>query len=134
MADAPTDKVYLFLFPPQVDTVDGQITVFIPLDAEKYYWAFDPAGLDQLTHETVEDIGLPTVDFSMDLWGGEWDEHDYDMVREFHTAKGFDPDSQDGAIAMGYPHRTLAQILSGQYYDNTLCISNILARLQKHPV
>lgn len=31
-------------------------------------------------------------------------------------------------------HRTLAQILSGQYYDNTLCISNILARLQKHPV
>jgi hypothetical protein len=103
MADAPTDKVYLFLFPPQVDIVDGQITVFNPPDAEKYYWAFDPAGLDQLTHETVEDIGLPTVDFSMDLGGGEWDEHEYDMIREFHTAKGFDPDSRDAAIAMGYP-------------------------------
>ncbi|KAJ7881876.1 hypothetical protein B0H13DRAFT_1721565 [Mycena leptocephala] len=103
MADAPTDKVYLFLFPPQMKFVDSLLTVFNPSDAEKYYWAFDPAGLDRLTHETVEDIWLPTVDFSMELWGGKWDEHKYDMIREFHVAKGFNPDSQEAAIAMGYP-------------------------------
>ncbi|KAJ7813368.1 hypothetical protein B0H13DRAFT_1665550 [Mycena leptocephala] len=103
MADAPTDKVYLFLFPVQVDVVDNLLTVTNPPDTEKYYWAFDPAGFDRLTHDVAEDFGLPAVEFSMYLWGRKWDEHDYDMVRDFHIAKGFDPDTQDAAIAMGYP-------------------------------
>ncbi|KAJ7901302.1 hypothetical protein B0H13DRAFT_1622084 [Mycena leptocephala] len=103
MADAPTDEVYLFLFPPQVEVVGNLITVTNPPDTERYYWAFDPAGLDRLTHETVEDFGLPTVEFSIELWGGKWDEDIYDMVRDFHVAKGFDPYSQDAAIAAGYP-------------------------------
>jgi hypothetical protein len=103
MADAPTDKVYLFLFSPQVEIVDGQITVTSPPDTEKYYWAFDPDGLDRLTSETAEDIGLLSVEFSTRLMGGIWDEHHYDMVRDLHIAKGFDPYSQDAAIAMGYP-------------------------------
>ncbi|KAJ7930674.1 hypothetical protein B0H13DRAFT_880532 [Mycena leptocephala] len=103
MADAPMDKVYLFLFPPQVDLVDNLITVTNPPDTEKYYWAFDPVGLDRLTHEMVEDFGLPAVEFSIEPWGGKWEERDYDMIRDFHIAKGFDPYSQDAAIAMGYP-------------------------------
>ncbi|KAJ7901326.1 hypothetical protein B0H13DRAFT_773138 [Mycena leptocephala] len=61
MADAPTDKVYLFLFPPQVDVVDNLLTVTNPPDTEKYFWAFDPAGLDRLTHDVVDNFGLPTV-------------------------------------------------------------------------
>ncbi|KAJ7882654.1 hypothetical protein B0H13DRAFT_926800 [Mycena leptocephala] len=103
MADAATDQVYLFLFPPQVDVVDNLLTVTNPLDTEKYYWAFDPAGLDRLTHERAEDIGLPAVEFSIYLEGGRWDERDYDMIHDFHVAKGFDPYSQDAAIAMGQP-------------------------------
>jgi hypothetical protein len=103
MADAPTDKVYLFLFPPQVDVVDNLITVANPPDIEKYYWAFDPAGLDRLTHDVAEDFGLPTVEFWIHLKGGRWDGRDYDMVRDFHVAKGFNPYTQDAAIAMGYP-------------------------------
>jgi hypothetical protein len=95
--------VYLFLSPLQVDVVDNLITVSNPPDTEKYYWAFDPAGLDQLTHDLAEDFGLPTVEFSMDLRGRRWDERDYDMVRDIHTAKGLDPYSQDAAIAVGYP-------------------------------
>jgi hypothetical protein len=103
MADAPTDQVYLFLFPPQVEVVDGQLIVINPPDTEKYYWAFDPAGLNQLTHDVVEDFGLPTVEFLISLIGGKWDQHDYDMIRDFHVAKGFDPYTQDAAIAVGYP-------------------------------
>ncbi|KAJ7930695.1 hypothetical protein B0H13DRAFT_1702631 [Mycena leptocephala] len=103
MADAPTDKVYLFLFPPQVDVVDNLITVSNPPDTEKYYWAFDPAGLDRLTHDMAEDFGPPTVEFSIHPWGVKWDERVYDMVRDFHVAKGFNPYTQDAAIAMGYP-------------------------------
>ncbi|KAJ7930780.1 hypothetical protein B0H13DRAFT_1595116 [Mycena leptocephala] len=103
MADAPTDQVYLFLFPPQVDVRDNLLIVTNPLDTEKYYWAFDPAGLNQLTHEAAEEIGLPTPEFSMDLRVHEWDECNYDMIRDFHVAKGFDPYTRDAAIAMGYP-------------------------------
>ncbi|KAJ7882658.1 hypothetical protein B0H13DRAFT_926827, partial [Mycena leptocephala] len=103
MADAPTDEVYLFLFTPQVDVVDNLITVTNPPDTEKYYWAFDPAGLNRLTHDVAEDFGLPAVEFSIDLWGRGWDEQGYDMVRDFHVAKGFDPYTQDAAIAVGYP-------------------------------
>ncbi|KAJ7846531.1 hypothetical protein B0H13DRAFT_1531274, partial [Mycena leptocephala] len=68
-----------------------------------YYWAFDPAGLDRLTHEASEEIGLSTPKFSMYLMVHRWNEHDYDLVRNFHVAKGFDPYSQDAAIAAGYP-------------------------------
>jgi hypothetical protein len=103
MADAPTDKVYLFLFSPQVDVVDNLITVANPPDIEKYYWAFDPAGLNRLTHDLAEEFVLPSVEFSTNLKGGEWDERDYDMVRDFHIAKGFDPYTQDAAITVGYP-------------------------------
>ncbi|KAJ7930693.1 hypothetical protein B0H13DRAFT_880657, partial [Mycena leptocephala] len=103
MADAPTDKVYLFLFPPQVDVVDNLLIVTNPPDTEKYYWAFDPDGQDRLTSAMAEDFGLPTVKFSTELWGGRWEERDYDLVHDFHVAKGFDPYTQDAAIAVGYP-------------------------------
>jgi hypothetical protein len=103
MADAPTDKVYLFLFTPQVDIVENLLTVTNPPDTKKYYWAFDPAGLNQLTHDMAEDFGLPTVEFSTTMWGDSWDDRELDLVHDFHVAKGFDPYSQDAAIAMGYP-------------------------------
>ncbi|KAJ7840381.1 hypothetical protein B0H14DRAFT_3140510 [Mycena olivaceomarginata] len=103
MADSPTDKAYLFLFSPQVDLVDGHLTITNPPDPEKYYWAFDPAGLHRLTHQMAEDIGLHVVEFSIDLLRGEWDESFYDLTRDFAAAKGFNPYSQDAAISLGYP-------------------------------
>ncbi|KAJ7787193.1 hypothetical protein B0H14DRAFT_2954908 [Mycena olivaceomarginata] len=101
--NAPTSKVYLFLFNPQVEVLDGQIIVINPPDAEKYYWSFDPAGLDQLTHEIAEDIGLPTPKFMIVPHGLFLEEEETNLICEFHAAKGFDPESQDIAIAMGYP-------------------------------
>ncbi|KAJ7787198.1 hypothetical protein B0H14DRAFT_287941 [Mycena olivaceomarginata] len=103
MTDAPSSKVYLFLFNPQVEVLDGQLTVINLPDAEKYYWSFDPAGLDQLTHEIAEDIGLPTPKFTIRPWGLFLEEEQTNLIREFHAAKGFDPESPDAAIAMGYP-------------------------------
>ncbi|KAF7341495.1 hypothetical protein MVEN_01886900 [Mycena venus] len=103
MTGVPSDPVYLFLFSPQVEILDGQLTVINPADAEKYYWAFDPAGLHQLTNEVAENIGLPTPEFSIELSGPTFAQYEDAMIREFHAAKGFDPDSQDATIAMGYP-------------------------------
>ncbi|KAJ7846515.1 hypothetical protein B0H13DRAFT_1646606 [Mycena leptocephala] len=98
MAEAPTDKVYLFLFLPQVEVVDSLLAVFNPPDTKKYYWTFDPTGLDRLTYEAAEDMGLPTIEFLTYLGGGRWEKRDYDMIRDFHVAKGFDPYTQDAAI------------------------------------
>ncbi|KAJ7812914.1 hypothetical protein B0H13DRAFT_500824 [Mycena leptocephala] len=118
MTDAPSKEVYLFLFPPQVEILDGQFIVTNPLDAEKYYWAFDPTGLDRLTDEIAEEIGLPTPEFSIDLRGSCWDAT---IIHEFLAAKAFDPDSQDAAIAMGYPlvdieaMKRFAQELTGKH-------------------
>jgi hypothetical protein len=103
MTNAPQPQAYLLLFPPQVECVDGQFTIMNPHDNEKYYWSFDPTGLDRLTHEMAEDIGLPTPQFSVEATGWRLGKSTLDMVRKFHAAKGFDPDSQDVAIAMGYP-------------------------------
>ncbi|KAJ6563974.1 hypothetical protein B0H19DRAFT_74576 [Mycena capillaripes] len=103
MADAPTDDVYLFLFSPKVDLVDGRFIVRSPPAAERYYWTLDPAGVDRLTCQTVEDLGLPAPEFSIELRGARWSETTHDMICDFHAAKGFDPCSQDIAIAMGYP-------------------------------
>ncbi|KAJ7818702.1 hypothetical protein B0H14DRAFT_2601131 [Mycena olivaceomarginata] len=91
MTDAPSNKV---------EVLDGQLAVINPPDAEKYYWAFDPAGLDQLTHEIAEDIGLPTPKFTIEPWGLSLEEEETNLIREFHAAKGFDPESRDVAIAM----------------------------------
>ncbi|KAJ7303630.1 hypothetical protein DFH08DRAFT_54637 [Mycena albidolilacea] len=103
MTDAPSDKVYLFRFHPQVEILDSQVTVINPPDAEKYYWAFDPAGLDQLTHEIAEEIGLPTPKFSIHPDALLLKKEETNLFHEFHAAKGFDPESQDAAIAMRYP-------------------------------
>jgi len=100
MADSPSDEVYLFLFTPKVELVDGCFTFTNPPDTEKYYWAFNPTGVDRLTHQTAEDIGLPVVEFSIFL--SKSDHHHSNLIPDFHAAKGFDPDSQEAAITMGY--------------------------------
>ncbi|KAF8164366.1 hypothetical protein K438DRAFT_267966 [Mycena galopus ATCC 62051] len=122
MTDAPSNKAYLFLFPPQVEILDGRFTVAFPLETERYYWAFDPDGLDRLTHAVAEEIGLPTPSFFLHCFGMDCDEHKEDQIREFHAAKGFDPDSREAAIALGYPLvdiealKTSVQELTGQRF------------------
>jgi hypothetical protein len=127
--------VYLFLFTPQVDVMDNLITVTNPPDTEKYYWAFDPDGLDRLTHEAVEEFGLPTVEFSTELWGGRWDERESDMIRKFHVAKGFDPYTQDAAIAMGYPLidiEEMKKLIPGVSFYSSNIATYLLMTVQVH--
>ncbi|KAF8174607.1 hypothetical protein K438DRAFT_1848563 [Mycena galopus ATCC 62051] len=101
MADAPMDDLYLFLFSPRIQIIDGCPTVGIPATA--YYWSFTPDGSEPLSGEILEDISAPQVLLQAGLVGRSWTERDYQLVRELCLEKGFNPESPDLANHLGYP-------------------------------
>jgi hypothetical protein len=90
-------KSYLFLCPIQ----RGPGPFGLP-DVPAY-WSLDPSGRERLTPLEAIELGFPSLDFTMTVWGQSWDEVFYAGLRTFHRGKGFDPDSQDIARHLGYP-------------------------------
>ncbi|KAJ7607717.1 hypothetical protein FB45DRAFT_947568 [Roridomyces roridus] len=75
---------------------------------DPWFWSFDPTGKDRLAAEDAAKQGFPEVKMRMRLRTLFWDASVYDALRKFHTARGFDPDSQEVAIHLGYPLYQLA--------------------------
>ncbi|KAK6996408.1 hypothetical protein R3P38DRAFT_2444085, partial [Favolaschia claudopus] len=73
------------------------------------YWSFDPSGIERLTAEQAFELGFPTLCFATQVHWRSYDDSVYAGLREFHQAKGFDPDSQDVARHLGH---TLYQLSS----------------------
>jgi hypothetical protein len=48
-------------------------------------------------------LGFPSIFLSTTIDGKSWDANVYTGLRQFHQAKGFDPDSQDVARLLGEP-------------------------------
>ncbi|KAF8214600.1 hypothetical protein K438DRAFT_882436 [Mycena galopus ATCC 62051] len=67
------------------------------------YWSVNPSGAERLSAEEARALGLPEIHSWMEVWGNCWDSSDYDGIRQFHKAKGFDPYSHDVAMELGYP-------------------------------
>jgi hypothetical protein len=103
MADLPTDNLYLFLFPAGVNDSDGNLAVHMPLESERYYWSFDPEGIEHLPQDALDKLTLPCVNFQAVVNGAQWSQEAYDSIAKVHSARGFDPTSQDAAIELGYP-------------------------------
>jgi hypothetical protein len=103
MADTPTHDVYLFLFPAEAEASEGRLTVPLPPENETYYWSLDPQGVDRLSEEASAELGFPRVQLTASMRRSQWDETAYDLIREVHISKGFKPDTQDVARALGYP-------------------------------
>ncbi|KAJ7619616.1 hypothetical protein FB45DRAFT_931216 [Roridomyces roridus] len=100
MADSASHPVYLFLFTPPVEILQGQFALTNPPDNDKYYWATDLEGRDRLTHETAEEIGLAKPYFDMYLRGFKLETDDIKLLRDFTIAKGCHPDGLDGVLAI----------------------------------
>ncbi|KAJ6512461.1 hypothetical protein C8R45DRAFT_777163, partial [Mycena sanguinolenta] len=66
------------------------------------YWSLDPTGAERLTPEDTVNLGFPSFRLSTEVEGSSWDASVYAGLRRLHTAKGFDPDSQDLAGHLGY--------------------------------
>ncbi|KAJ7859041.1 hypothetical protein B0H14DRAFT_638648 [Mycena olivaceomarginata] len=103
MADAPMQEIYLFLFDPCVHIQNGRTSVKIPATSHAYYWSFQHDGSNRLSDEMLEEIVPPQVLFEARIVGHTWSDVDYELIREFSLAKGFNPNSNDVAIELGYP-------------------------------
>lgn len=66
------------------------------------YWSLDPTGAELLPEKVIH-LGFPTIQFTTFCSGNTWDPSTYAGVRQFHEAKGFDPNSQDVALHLGWP-------------------------------
>ncbi|KAJ6484157.1 hypothetical protein C8R45DRAFT_931608 [Mycena sanguinolenta] len=102
MADAPMQEIYLFLFDPCVRIQNGRTSVKIPATSHAYYWSFQHDGSHRLSDEMLEEIVPPQVLFEARIVGHTWSDVDYELIREFSLAKGFNPNSNDVAIELGY--------------------------------
>ncbi|KAF7362673.1 hypothetical protein MVEN_00616600 [Mycena venus] len=89
-ADPP--EGYLFLC-PEKDFQTGP-TAFKWPDCPAY-WSFDPSGVERPSAESAVDLGFPSIQLSTNIIGHSWDASVYAGLRQFHQAKGFDPDSQE---------------------------------------
>lgn len=103
MSDTPAQDIYLFLFKPRVEVIDGYPVVQVPRADEAFYWSLDPRGKARLSSQKAEDLGVPYVFFESWITGASWSQRDYDILANFHFAKGVDPFSSDVAICLDHP-------------------------------
>jgi hypothetical protein len=91
---------YLFVC-PEKDVQIGPSSFRFP-DCPAY-WSLDPSGTERLSLEEATELGFPSIKLTTAIWSHSWDADVYAALRQFHRAKGFDPDSQDVARHLGYP-------------------------------
>jgi hypothetical protein len=96
--DPPTG--YLFLCPPEIFRTAPSSFRWPEFPA---YWSLDPSGVERLSMEDATALGFPSISLSTEIMGRSWDDSVYAGLRQFHQAKGFDPDSLDVARHLGYP-------------------------------
>ncbi|KAF8144055.1 hypothetical protein K438DRAFT_1632449, partial [Mycena galopus ATCC 62051] len=65
------------------------------------YWSFDSSGTRRLSTEDAVKFGFPCMVRSTEVRANSWHDEVYAGIRQFHAAKGFDPDSQDVARHLG---------------------------------
>ncbi|KAJ6555862.1 hypothetical protein B0H19DRAFT_137156 [Mycena capillaripes] len=91
---------FLFLCPTE-DFRTGPFSFWWP--ESPAYWSLDPLGVERLTAEEATELGFPSFQLSREIRTNSWDASVYAGLRQFHKAKGFDPDSQDVARYLGEP-------------------------------
>jgi hypothetical protein len=67
------------------------------------YWSLDPSGSELLRSEEATLMGFPSVELTTKVWTKSWDASVYAGLRQFHQAKGFDPDGLEVARFLEQP-------------------------------
>jgi hypothetical protein len=103
---------FLFLC-PETDFQTGQSLFRGPQCPA--YWSLDPSGVEHLSVDDATALGFPTISLSTEVYGLSWDASVYAALRQFHQAKGFDPESQDVAHHRGAKLYQLSSELVAQF-------------------
>ncbi|KAF7377174.1 hypothetical protein MSAN_00136700 [Mycena sanguinolenta] len=98
--DAPAG--FLFLC-PEHNLQTGQLSFCWPDQERATYWSLDPTGAERLSTKEASQLGFPPLRFTATAIADFWDAPVYNGLRQFHQAKGFDPDSQDLVRHLGWP-------------------------------
>ncbi|KAJ7256636.1 hypothetical protein C8J57DRAFT_1074877 [Mycena rebaudengoi] len=84
------------------------------------YWSLDPSGAERLSPEEAAELGFPSIRLDTFVLVASWSANVYAALRQFHQAKGFDPDSQDIARHLGYPLYHLPSALDALFAHGTI--------------
>ncbi|KAJ7107547.1 hypothetical protein C8R44DRAFT_858016 [Mycena epipterygia] len=116
--DGTNVESHLFVCPPDVRQQNGRCTLALP-ESEHYYWALDSAGKNRLSQNECDHFGLPRLLFRLRPWATFWQPYHYNAIRDFHQAKGFDPDGLDVTHLLALPvvQVELETILDRQLYN-----------------
>ncbi|KAJ7233590.1 hypothetical protein B0H12DRAFT_1143574 [Mycena haematopus] len=99
-----TDMVwpgYLFLCP--LADLQSELPATFRVPDCPAYWSLHPSGARRLSTEQARDLELPDIELRMAIGGRQWHDSVYAGIRQFQEAKGFDPCSQEVALALGWP-------------------------------
>ncbi|KAJ7107874.1 hypothetical protein C8R44DRAFT_744454 [Mycena epipterygia] len=98
---APQNSVegYLFLCPSQNLKIGKSSFRWPDCPA---YWSLDPSGVERLSRDEAIRLTFPPMDFGVIVGGSYWDATVYAGLRQFHQANGFNPESRDLALHLGY--------------------------------
>ncbi|KAJ7758907.1 hypothetical protein B0H14DRAFT_387878 [Mycena olivaceomarginata] len=91
---------YLFLCPPEQFHILSLSSKWPECPA---YWSLHPSGVERLSWEDAASLGFPRIGILEHAEGRSWDARVYEGLRQFHQAKGYDPDSQELALHLGEP-------------------------------
>ncbi|KAF9255288.1 hypothetical protein L218DRAFT_1008748 [Marasmius fiardii PR-910] len=93
--------VYLFVR-PCLQLSDGfPDLVSWSSSTDLYYWSADRDGLSKMTEEELVRLDLPCYAPKVTTYLQHWLLEDYDFMRDFQEAKGFDPTTTDFARSIG---------------------------------
>ncbi|KAJ7500849.1 hypothetical protein B0H11DRAFT_1855717 [Mycena galericulata] len=67
------------------------------------FWSFEPSGSCGILPEDGTVLGLPILSVGARFCGFRWSTEIYQGLVEFHRCKGFNPDSLDVALHLGFP-------------------------------
>ncbi|KAJ7821413.1 hypothetical protein B0H13DRAFT_369501 [Mycena leptocephala] len=96
----PCPPGYLFVCPAK-DLQIGPSSFRLP-DCPAY-WSLDSSGAERLSPGEAAELGFPSIRPDTVIFTAHRSADVYAALRQFHRAKGFDPDSQDVARHLGYP-------------------------------
>ncbi|KAJ7795772.1 hypothetical protein B0H14DRAFT_2532156 [Mycena olivaceomarginata] len=112
---------YLFLFPPEQFHIGPSLSSKWP--EYPAYWSLHPSGVERLSWEDAASLGFPRIGILEYAVGYSWDSSVYEGLRQFHQAKGFDPDSQELALHLREPLYELSSQANTSFAHSESAIS-----------